>query len=1313
MATLVLSAVGTVVGGLFGPVGAIVGRAVGAIAGGLIDNAVINALTPGETRLQEGPRLDSLQVTTSTEGAPIPQLYGTMRIGGQIIWATDLIEEVHTTTDGGGGGKGFGGGGGGDSSATTEYLYYANFAVGLCEGPVAEVTRIWADGKPLDLSQINWRFYPGDETQGPDSLIVSKQGSGNAPAYRGLAYVVFERLPLKKFGNRIPQLTFEVRRPVDGALTGRIRAVDIIPGAGEFFCDWKRIYRDAGDGKTQSENVHAEADRADWTVSMDQMQRALPQLQSAALVVTWFGTDLRCGHCQIRPGVEYAEKSTFPEVWKVAGIERAQGHVVSRVDGRPAYGGTPSDASVRRAIADLKSRGLKAVFYPFIMMDIAAGNTLPDPYTGATGQPAYPWRGRITCDPAPGRPGTPDKTTAVQAQVDAFIGTAQPSDFSIVDDEVVYSGPAEWSYRRFILHYATLCVAAGGVDAFLIGSELRGLTRLRRAVTSYSFVQALKSLAADVKSILGPATRVSYAANWDEYGAYHPNDGSNDVVFPLDGLWADANIDFISIDNYMPLSDWRDGQAHLDAQAGWSSIYDVDYLKANIAGGEYYDWYYASSADRDSQTRTPISDTAHGEHWVFRVKDIKGWWSNAHHERPGGVRAAGSTAWQPQSKPVWFTEIGCPAVDKGTNQPNVFYDPKSSESFLPYYSTGQRDDFMQRQYLRAMHEYWQASGSHNPVSSVYGGPMVDGDRIFIWTWDARPWPQFPGRPDIWTDTPNWRLGHWLNGRLIGASVNDLIAAIMADWGLTHLLAMETIPGQVAGYVIDRPMSARAALEQLAEVFAFDARESADKVAFHVRNRLPVASIDHGLLVEEGGADDPLFTITRDQASERPRALKLSFFDPDREYNSAAVTAARAVAGSGSEVTMSTALAMPQEVAAARADTMLAQRTGGAEELECILPPDHLALEVGDVVSVTLPAGPRHWRVMRLDGALARRAVLDAYDPAVYEAPRTEAGAVSAPLIPAFGPPALHVLDIPPLHDGDDPVQPRVAVFADPWPGTVRIEKVTGGSASTLAHVTTPAVIGELLDDLPAGPLWRYDRAVSVRVRLYGGQLASVTEAALLAGANAAAVGDAATGWEVIQFMNAVLEAPDTWRLSMLLRGQRGSEPEMAAPRPAGGTFVLLDAAVVPLPLTAEDRGQQITLKYGPASRLPTDVSWAQSTFTFTARAARPFAPVHLRARRLANGDIRLSWVRRTRSGGDPWSVVEVPLAEEAESYRLEIMDGATVKRAFDVTTPEAVWTAAQQAADYPSGLPVPLNVRVAQKSARYGVGACKMENLHV
>src|SRR5205823_69588 len=205
----------------------------------------------------------------------------------------------------------------------------------------------------------------------------------------------------------------------------------------------------------------------------------------------------------------------------------------------------------------------RVVFYPFILMDIPAGN--PE------GQPPYPWRGRISCDPKPGVAGTADKTAAIHGETDAFIGSAVAGDFAISAGAVVYSGPAEWSLRRMVLHYAKLCALAGGVDAFLIASELPGMTTLRSDGATYPFVAALASLAGDVASIL-PAARISYGADWSEYSGHQPADGSDDRFFHLDPLWASPHVNFIGIDNYMPITDWRDGSQHLDRLAGASSI---------------------------------------------------------------------------------------------------------------------------------------------------------------------------------------------------------------------------------------------------------------------------------------------------------------------------------------------------------------------------------------------------------------------------------------------------------------------------------------------------------------------------------------------------------------------------------------------------------------------------------------------------------------------------------------------------------------------------------------------------------------------
>ncbi len=786
MATLALAAAGAAIGSTLLPAGvsflgatltgAAIGSQIGALAGSYVDNALFGS--SGQSRAVEGPRLSNLQVTASTEGAAIPRLYGRARLGGQVIWATDFEEEVITSSQSAGGGKG-GAFGGGAEVNSTEYRYYANVAVALCEGPVTRIGRVWADGRELDLQAYTWRLHTGDETDTVDSLIAAREGPGNAPAYRGVAYIVFERMALAEFGNRVPQFSFEVFRNTDASDAG-IKALVMIPGSGEFVYATEPVHQVFEEGSSSSMNVHTLQGPTDWDVSVDQMQAALPNAKQISLVVSWFGTDLRAGNCQLKPGVEVAGKITQPLSWSVAGQTRGSAYVVSQIDGRAAYGGTPSDQTVVSAIRDLNARGMKVTMTPFILMDVAAGNTLPNPYGGAS-QPAYPWRGRITCHPAAGQPGTVDKTTAAATQLATFVGTATPAHFALNGDDVVYSGPNEWSYRRMVLHQAYLAKAAGGIEAFQIGSEMRGLTGVRSNASTFPFVTALIALAADVKSVLGPSVKVFYSADWSEYFGYQPGDGTGDVYFHLDSLWASANIDAIGIDAYWPLADWREGRTHLDYAAGYRSTHDLEYLKSNVQGGEGYAWYYASQANRDAQIRTPITDGA-GKPWVYRYKDIKSWWLNPHFNRPGGVESGTATAWVPQSKPFWFMEIGCPAVDKGANQPNVFVDPKSVETALPYYSRGVRDDLMQRRYLQAFRDAfdWTSTGyvtGLNPVSAVNGQRMVNLDHIHIYCWDARPFPAFPFDTLVWGDGTNWALGHWLNGRMSSTPLNETVSRI--------------------------------------------------------------------------------------------------------------------------------------------------------------------------------------------------------------------------------------------------------------------------------------------------------------------------------------------------------------------------------------------------------------------------------------------------------------------------------------------------------------------------------------------------------
>jgi len=209
---------GNLIGGIVGGViGFAIGGPTGAARGFMFGSAVGGIVMPGELPTIEGPRLTDLRVQASEYGRPIPIVYGTVALQGNVIWAAD-IKEVRSETEQGGKG--------GPSQTTVDYSYFGSFAVAICDGPVEGVLRIWAgpekrlvyDGVTLEGGAV--RIYKGDENQLPDPLIEQFEGAGNVPAYRGTCYVVFEDFPLAKDGNRLPFLTFEVSTADDGGTCG-------------------------------------------------------------------------------------------------------------------------------------------------------------------------------------------------------------------------------------------------------------------------------------------------------------------------------------------------------------------------------------------------------------------------------------------------------------------------------------------------------------------------------------------------------------------------------------------------------------------------------------------------------------------------------------------------------------------------------------------------------------------------------------------------------------------------------------------------------------------------------------------------------------------------------------------------------------------------------------------------------------------------------------------------------------------------------------------------------------------------------------
>jgi hypothetical protein len=193
-------------------------------------------------------------------------------------------------------------------------------------------------------------------------------------------------------------------------------------------------------------------------------------------------------------------------------------------------------------------------------------------------------------------------------------------------------------------------------------------------------------------------------------------------------------------------------------------------------------------------------------------------------------------------------------------------------------------------------------------------------------------------------------------------------------------------------------------------------------------------------------------------------------------------------------------------------------------------------------------------------------------------------------------------------------------------------------------------------------------------------LSSRSEGAVLNGANAALV-ETGAGWELIQYREAELVDVETYRLGGLLRGQQGSEETMAEGAEIGSRIVFLTGAEQRLEVESWERGLELEWRAW-RERPDEPQAWGEDR-SFEARARRMWSPAHVSAAWLA-GDLELSWIRRARRAGDPWTPGEPP-HETPEAYRVKVSGGGDLLRQWDADEPAAIYSAADQAADFPAG----------------------------
>jgi hypothetical protein len=394
------------------------------------------------------------------------------------------------------------------------------------------------------------------------------------------------------------------------------------------------------------------------------------------------------------------------------------------------------------------------------------------------------------------------------------------------------------------------------------------------------------------------------------------------------------------------------------------------------------------------------------------------------------------------------------------------------------------------------------------------------------------------------------------------------------------------------------------------------------------------------------------------------------------------------------------LVLPDGEARLIAERWLTEARVARDSARFVLPPSS-AHGVGDVVALDMGDGPSSWRIDRVTLSGPREVEATRVEPGIYGYGETDLGQHRALRHDAPAPVQPVVLDLPLIPGAEVAHAPWLGVSARVWPGAVALHQRTGTDSFELqALLASPASLGVTETGLARAAVGRWDYGPALRVRMLRGGLAPALPLDVLQGANLVAIG-LGEEWEVFQFAQCDLVAPDTYELRQRLRGQFGSDGIMPDLWPEGALLVVLDARLEQLSLPRDALGVERAYRIGPASRTLDDPS--HKDFAVTARGVglRPYRPVHLRVQKRDGADLAITWIRRSREGGDPWGSADIPLAEAYERYVLQVRIGTQIAREVVLHAPEFVYTAAMQAAD---GAGPAFRVEVAQVSDIVGPG---------
>lgn len=547
-------------------------------------------------------------------------------------------------------------------------------------------------------------------------------------------------------------------------------------------------------------------------------------------------------------------------------------------------------------------------------------------------------------------------------------------------------------------------------------------------------------------------------------------------------------------------------------------------------------------------------------------------------------------------------------------------------------------------------------------------------------------------------------------------LSEIVSAESLQSGLLTSgdIDVTSLTQEVRGYRVGSIGAIRAALEPLQAAWPFDVVQHGYQIRYVMRGGSSVVTIPAADLDARGAGQEPGVQITtsREMDSQLPRRVTVQHLDYDREYNAGSQYAERLNTAAINAMVLDLPIVLTATEAAGKAEVLLYLYWLERYDVAITLPATYLQLEPGDVVTLITPEGNVSLRLTAVnytsDGRVeckAKYANAAIYTPTAVAASPAVTGPTT---ITPVGASVYALLDVPLVssaQSGPSFLAAMTGALAG-WQGGVLMQSTDAGATwASLHDFGAPgADMGTCSNSLGAVESRMIDAASALSVTMTQGALFSVTQLAMLAGGNHFAYGSDGR-WEIIAAQECTLVSGTSYTLTNLLRGRFGTEWAMSL-HAAGDALVLLDTTdVAAITMSAGSIGLGYLYRGITVDR---DISTDGSrTFAYQGVNLKPLSPIALTgAIDPATADWSLSWIRRTRTGGEWRDYVDADLGESSEAYQIDVSaDGtyATVKRTITATSPAASYTSAQQVTDFGSNQAT-LYLKVYQVSSVIGRG---------